>query len=76
MEERDGREAQDVEGKGLIPGWWHCWVEERLKDMSAQRKEKVDHVWMGSLTNWDQNNEGVGNKCTGIMKGMQRRKTE
>ena len=35
-------------------------VEERMKDVSAQGKEKIDHVWMGERTKWDQKDEGVG----------------
>lgn len=35
-------------------------VEERIKDMSAQGTEKIDHVWMEVWTKWDQKNEGVG----------------
>lgn len=32
-------------------------MEGRLKGMSAQGKERIDHVWMKVL---DQRNEGVG----------------
>lgn len=32
-------------------------MERRLKGMSAQGKERIDHVWMKVL---DQKNEGVG----------------
>lgn len=35
-------------------------VEERMKDVSAQGKEKIDHVWMEEWTKWDQKDEGVG----------------
>lgn len=32
-------------------------MERKLKGMSAQGKERIDHVWMKVL---DQKNEGVG----------------
>lgn len=57
---------------------WRAWVfytsreasrvEERIKDMSTQGKEKVDHVWMEAWTKWDQNNEGVGNNAVRLCK--------
>lgn len=31
-------------------------VQERIRDLSAQEKEKID----GSVDKWDQKNEGVG----------------
>lgn len=40
----------------MVPGR----AEERIKDMSAQGKEKIDHVWMEVRTKWDQKKEGVG----------------
>ena len=44
-------------------------VEERIKDVSAQGEEKMDHVWMEVGTKWDQRNEGVGKQCSESMKG-------
>lgn len=44
------------------------WVEERIKDMSAQGEEKIDHVWMDVRTKWDQKNEGVGKNVLRLWK--------
>ena len=41
-------------------------VEERIKGMSAQGKEKIDHVWMEVWTKWDEKNEGVGKSALGL----------
>lgn len=45
---------------GFLPGMVAGRVEERIKDMSAQGKEKIGHVWMEVWTKWDQKNEGAG----------------
>lgn len=61
MEERK-REKRGIrcENMGFLPGMVAGRVEERIKDMSAQGKEKIGHVWMEVWTKWDQKNEGAG----------------
>lgn len=53
---RRGRGRHQMLGRGV----YTRMVEERMKDVSAQGKEKIDHVWMEEWTKWDQKDEGVG----------------
>lgn len=81
MEERKrgigGRRRRGNEGLGKVEkrgircgghGLVASRVQERIRDLSAQEKEKIDHVWMGVWTNGIRRMK-VWEKCTEIMKG-------